>query len=130
MANIVNTTGRLVADPKTFPNKDGSQTVLFTIAARRNYANRQGVVESDFIPFTAYISKDRVSKNPFMYLKKGMLVGIEASIRSYTTTNADGSTNYGVNLQVNRVEFLESKATVDARAQAAQAAVAQAPVAQ
>lgn len=122
-------TGRITSAPTFKANKDGSQTVLFQLAVRRNYANHEGVVESDFINLQGYIPANKVgTKHQYSYLDTGMLVSVTAEIRTYTIGEGDART-YGWNLQANNIEFLESKAVTDARKAARAAQAQQAPAA-
>jgi len=71
--------GRLTADPKVYPNPKGGCTAKYTIALDRGCVNADGSKQTDFIPCTAFSKNGEFAQK---YLRKGMLTGIEGSIRT------------------------------------------------
>ena len=98
-------TGRITKNIDLRYTQNQTPVARFTIAVNRDFKNKQGQYESDFINCIAYRqTADVLSK----YVEKGDLIGIEGSIRtgSYET---DGKKTYITDIQVDRVEFLQSK---------------------
>lgn len=108
--NTVTLVGRTTRDAKIVDNKNGSKAVLFTMAVERNYKDSEGNRPVDFISVKAFISDKAKSNGPYDYLKKGMLIGIEAELRS-SQFEADGETRYvqDVIVKQNGLAFLEAK---------------------
>lgn len=100
--------GRLTRDLQIIPNKNGSKTVLFTLAVQRNRKDKDGNRQTDYIPVKAFIAKDAKSNGPFDYMSKGQLVAIEAELRS-SQYEKDGQTVYGLDVTVkqNGVSLIE-----------------------
>lgn len=121
--------GRLVSDPVTFANKDGSHKVKFTIACENNYKDKEtGKRESQMIPVEAY-TKD-LAASPFSKIHKGDKISAECSLRN-NNYEKDGKPVYDTIVFVEAIQFEESKSVTDARAAeyAAKAAAATAPAA-
>ncbi len=119
--------GRLVSDPVTFANKDGSHKVKFTLACENNFKNREtGKRDSEMIPVEAY-TKD-LAASPFSKIHKGDKISVECSHRS-NNYEKDGQMIYTTILFAEGIQFEESKSVTDARAaeNAAKAAAAAAP---
>lgn len=128
MLNKVTLVGRATRDPKIMTNENGSKTVLFTVAAQRNFKSQSGDRESDFINVKAFIPANAKSNGPFDYLKKGQLVSVEATLRS-SQYEKDGETVYvtDVVLEQNGLSLLDrpkGATTADASAPADEAAPA------
>lgn len=132
--------GRLVADPVTFKNSDGSTKVKFSLACENNYKNKDGKRDSQIIPVEAYVKSD-YEKSPFARIGKGDKISAEISLKQNNYT--DKKTNemvYSTVVFVEGIQFEESVAVTTARhaanaaqttadaAQAAAPAVAPAPV--
>ena len=79
MMNKVCLVGRLTRDPelRVTPGT-GTQVATFTLAVDRNYKNRQGEREADFIRIVTWRKLAELCAN---YLGKGRLVGITGRIQ-------------------------------------------------
>lgn len=128
--------GRLVADVRVFPNKDGSSKVKFTIAAENDYKDKKtGKREAQMIPVEGFVSK-AYADSPFAKIHKGDKVTLETTLKN--NDYKDAKTNemvYSTVIFINKVTFEESKSVTEARAaenavKAAEAAVAEAPAVQ
>lgn len=110
-------TGRAVRDPQFFTNSDGSQKVLMTIAAQRNFRNNEGKRDTDFIPLEAFIPAATVKANNSVYnlIHKGDKITVEYTIRSSVYTDKSGRTQFGTALSVQNVTLEESKKDTDKR---------------
>lgn len=53
--------GRLVSDPTVFDNADGSKKVRFTVAAKDNFAGKDGKKDSQFLPLEVFRSAKAVT---------------------------------------------------------------------
>jgi single-stranded DNA-binding protein len=120
MSNPLNNTnliGRLAADPRVFPNSDGSKKVLFTLYVDRNYRNAGGEVVSDQIPVEAFVSKDVNGLGPYSHIHAGDLVAVQAQLEllPYTDKGTNEKKYPGVKIVSNTIQFLESRATTQGR---------------
>ena len=122
--NIVSISGRLTADPTFRQNQDGSWNVSFCVASRRNFKNRNGEVESDFVWFSRYLNADAYNnpQNPYRLLRKGAGVIVHGKIETWRTIGEGGKAITNAGLVCDSFEWTESKSAADARASAATAA--------
>ena len=111
------TTGRLVRDPQFFNNSDGSQKVLMTVAAQRNFRNSEGKRDTDFIPLEGFIPAATVKANNSVYglIHKGDKITVEYTIRSSVYTDKSGKTQFGTALSIQNVTLEEGKKVTDER---------------
>lgn len=114
--------GRLTRDPQVFANSDGSQKVMITIAVQRNFKNKDGKKDSDFINMEGLVSKDRVKVENgvtklgvYDYMKKGSLVDIQYTIRTNPYKDKNGEMQYPQVSFIENISLLESKNVTDAR---------------
>ena len=103
MINKIILTGRLVRDPELHETEDGVKFSTFTLAVDRNFKNREGEVETDFIDVITWRGQaERCSE----YLSKGRLTGVEGSLRINKTKKED-KTYINPQINADRVEFLD-----------------------
>ena len=109
--------GRLTRDPKVFDNTDGSKKVMLTLACQDNFKGKDGKKGTQFIPLTAFVSKDKDGLGVYAYMHKGDLVGVEYAVRtgSYTDENTK-ETVYTTELYVQSADLMENASTTQARA--------------
>ena len=128
--NVVILTGRTVRELEIMPNKNGSKTVLMTLAVNRG-KDRDGNQLVDYIQTKAFVAKDAKSNGPFDYIGKGQLVSVEAQLRS-GSYEKEGKTIYTTDVIINNggVTLLEGSrvAKVDAEAAPAEPVVDEAPI--
>lgn len=94
--------GNLTRDPEITTTNSGVQMCRFGIAVNRNYANAEGVRETDFFNVTAWRGNaEKCGK----YLHKGNKVAINGNIqmRSY---ESNGEKRTSVDIIVEDIEFL------------------------
>ena len=110
--NNVSLIGRLTRDPelKYIPGS-GTAVCNFTLAVDRGLSKskkqeleNKGKPTADFIRI---VSWGKQAENCANYLAKGRKVAVSGSIRTSTSKNDDGSTNYFTDVNAYRVEFLE-----------------------
>ena len=117
--NVVILTGRTVRELEIMPNKNGSKTVLMTLAVNRG-KDRDGKQLVDYIQTKAFVAKDAKSNGPFDYIGKGQLVSVEAQLRS-GSYEKEGKTIYTTDVIINNggVTLLEGSRVAKGEAEAA-----------
>ena len=104
--NKIMLVGRLVRDPEVRSTSTGSSTANFTVAVSRNFKNKDGNYDADFLPCVAFRnSADFVSK----YFKKGSLIGIEGRVQTRNYDAQDGTKRYVTEVVVENAEFVGGK---------------------
>lgn len=99
--NSVQLIGRLTRDPEVRYTNDNMAIAMFSVAIDRGKDK-----DADF-PNVKVFGKQ--AENCEKYLQKGMLVGIQGSIRTGSYEKQDGTKVYTTDVVANRVEFLEWK---------------------
>lgn len=104
--NISCLTGSLTTDPTFLKTKDGKEFAIQAILrVSRNYKNREGVREADFIPIR-YEGEKRMA---FAHmLKKGDYLNLVGSITT-KTYEKDGYKMYSVYFLVDNISFSPRK---------------------
>ncbi|MBO5103318.1 MAG: single-stranded DNA-binding protein [Clostridia bacterium] len=98
--------GNLTRDPELTTTTSGVQMCRFGIAVNRNYANAEGVRETDFFNITAWRSlAERCGK----YLHKGNKVAVTGNIQM-RTYEANGEKRTSFDIIVEDIEFLTPRA--------------------
>ncbi|WP_195941066.1 single-stranded DNA-binding protein [Romboutsia sp. 1001713B170131_170501_G6] len=80
----------------------------FTIAISRNYTNKEGVRDVDFIPVEIW---GRQAEILCKYVFKGMRIGIEGQIRVEKYKTKDGVSKTYTNVVASNFKFLDNKKT-------------------
>ena len=119
--NVVILTGRTVRELEIMPNKNGSKTVLMTLAVNRG-KDSDGNQLVDYIQTKAFVAKDAKSNGPFDYIGKGQLVSVEAQLRS-GSYEKEGKTIYTTDVIINNggVSLLEGSRVAKGEVEAAPA---------
>jgi single-strand DNA-binding protein len=113
--NNANLIGRLAADPKVFPNQDGSKKVLITVYVDRAYRTAEGKTISDQISVEAFVNNKVDGIGPFAFAHGGDLVGLSTHIEQLPYLK-DGKLVYpGAKVVIDDIKFLESRGTTQAR---------------
>jgi single-strand DNA-binding protein len=95
--------GRLTRDPELRYTSNGTPVCNFTIAVERNYTNRQGEHDVDFINIVTWRA---LAENCARHLGKGRLVGVDGSLQIRKSENNNRTyINPEVNADV--VQFLD-----------------------
>ncbi|OIJ07640.1 hypothetical protein BKP35_18315 [Anaerobacillus arseniciselenatis] len=106
MINRVILTGRLTKAPGLKYTPTGKAVANFTLAVNRTYVNGDGERGADFINCILW---GKQAENAVKYLHKGSLCGVDGTLRTRKYENNDGNTIYVVEVNVERVQFLEKK---------------------
>lgn len=108
--------GRLVANPVTFGNADGSTKVKFSLACENNYKSKTtGKKEAQIIPVEAYV-KSEYDKSPFARIGEGDKISAEISLRQNNYTDkTTGKMVYSTVVFVEQITFEESVAVTTQR---------------
>ncbi len=104
--NKVVLVGRLTRDPeiRTMPN--GNQVASFTLAINRNFKNKDGNIDADFINVSIF---GRQAENVGKYVSKGSLVGCDGRIQTRSYDAQDGTKRYVTEVIADNVEFMSSR---------------------
>lgn len=111
MINHVVVVGRLTRKPELKFTSTGTKYTQFSVATQRNFKNKSGEYEADFINCLMWRT---AAENFVKFADKGSLVGIEGRIqtRSY---DKDGKTVYITEVLAEGFSLLETKKVVEAR---------------
>lgn len=104
--NNVSLVGRLTKDPELKITQSGLSVCRFTVAVDRPYSKDQ----TDFINCIAWKKTAEFITN---YFSKGQRIALTGSIQTGSYTDRDGKTVYTTDINVNNVEFCESKKQSD-----------------
>ena len=88
--NKVILTGRLVKDGELRTTDGDKSKYVNTIAVKREFANKDGNYDSDFILFQCWNVSDKLQK----YLKKGTSVEITARVQTRTYDTQEGEKKF------------------------------------
>ncbi|CCL00301.1 Single-stranded DNA-binding protein (Helix-destabilizing protein) [Clostridioides difficile] len=105
--NQVVLVGRLTRDPelKYIPGT-GTAVASFTIAVDRNYINKEGKRDTDFIPIEVIGKSAEYCAN---YITKGKLVALEGNIKVDNYQTQSGEKRTFTKVSTKSVQSLESK---------------------
>lgn len=111
MINHVVVVGRLTRKPELKFTANGTKYTQFSVAVQRNFKNKSGEYEADFINCLMWRN---AAENFVKFTNKGSLVGIEGRIqtRSY---DKDGRTVYITEVVSEGFSLLETKTTTESR---------------
>ena len=111
MINHVVVVGRLTRKPELKFTSTGTKYTQFSVATQRNFKNKSGEYEADFINCLMWRN---AAENFVKFTDKGSLVGIEGRIqtRSY---DKDRKTVYITEVLAEGFSLLETKKTVESR---------------
>lgn len=110
MINSVVLVGRTTKMPEIRTIRDDKKVATFTLAVTRNYKNKNGDYETDFVPVIAYRSVDFIEK----YVGKGDMIGVRGSIqvRSY---EKDGQKRTATEILAEEVQLIPSGTKKEAK---------------
>jgi len=105
MLNKVCLVGRLTKDPELrFIPGSGTPVASFTLAVDRNFKNRQGEREADFISIVTWSKLAELCAN---YLSKGRLVAVSGRIQTRSWEDEAGKRRYMTEVVADEVSFLD-----------------------
>ena len=108
--NNVQLIGRLTRDIDLRKTPQGESVGRFTIAVDRNYKNKQGEYDADFINCVVWRQAADIMNR---YCKKGTKVAIDGNIRTGSYENQQGQRVYTTEVYVNNFYFVESAKSSD-----------------
>lgn len=98
--------GRLTADPIYKTTESGTSITSFTIAINRNFKNKEGKYDADFLNLVAYRNTaDFINK----YFKKGDMICVEGRVQVRNYDDKDGNKRYVTEIVVENAEFVGAK---------------------
>lgn len=106
--NKVIISGRLTKDTELRSSESGVSVARFTIATNRNFKNKEGNYDADFISCVAYRNTAEFIKK---YFKKGDGIIVDGRIQTGSYDAQDGTKRYTTDVVVENVEFNGSKNT-------------------
>ena len=99
--------GNLTRDPELKYTPNNIPVCRFTLAVnRRNYSNREGNQQTDFLPVTCWRN---TAETCARILKKGSRVAVSGSIQTGSYDAQDGSKRYTTEIVADEVNFLFTK---------------------
>lgn len=105
MLNRIVLIGRLVRDPELRYTSNGTPVSNFTLAVERNYTNKQGERDVDFIKIVTW---RKLAENCAHHLGKGRLVGVDGSLQIRNRkSEKDGRTYVNPEVVADNVRFLD-----------------------
>ena len=111
MINNVVLVGRLTKRPELKFTTNGTKYTQFRVATQRNFKNKSGEYEADFINCIMWRT---AAENFVKFTDKGSLVGIEGRIQT-RRYDKDGRTVYITEVLAEGFSLLETKETTEAR---------------
>lgn len=106
MLNRAVLTGRLTRDPELRSTQGGTQVCSFTLAVDRQFRNKNGDRDADFIQCVIW---RKSAENFAKFTHKGSLVGIDGRIQTRNYENQQGNRVYVTEIVVENFALLDSK---------------------
>lgn len=104
--NAIHLVGRLTKDPELKYFEDGTASTTFQIAVRRNFKNREGKYDSDFIQVRVLGKPAEAAAN---YLRKGNRCAVDGRLQiDNWKDDKSGEWKSFTKVIATNVEFLES----------------------
>lgn len=97
--------GRLTRDPEVRYNADNKAVARYTLAINRNFKNKDGNYDADFINCVTFGQRAEFAEK---YLKKGMKIAVTGEIRTDSYVHED-KTVYTWAVVVAKHEFCETR---------------------
>ena len=101
--NTISLTGRLTQDPDLRYTNNNVAYSFFTLAVDRNYTNKEGEKETDFLDIVTWRG---LAETCVENLNKGRLVGVEGTLQ-IRENQKDGTTYKNPQIVAENVEFLD-----------------------
>lgn len=106
MLNKVVLIGRLTRDPEIRYTGGNTPVASFTLAVNRNFKNKEGGYDADFINIVAWRRLAELISNS---LRKGSLIAVTGRIQTGSYEAKDGTRRYTTDVVADEVAFLERK---------------------
>ena len=98
--------GRLTADPELRQTTNGTPVCSFTVAVDRNFSDRNGDRQTDFLDVVAWKgTAEFVSQ----YFSKGKMIIVEGAIQTRSYEDRNGNKRKAVEIVADNVQFGEPK---------------------
>ena len=117
MLNRTVLTGRLTKEPELRATQGGTKVLPFTLAVDRQFRNKDGEREADFIQCVIW---RKSAENFAKFTHKGSLIGVQGRIQTRTYDDKDGKRVYVTEVVVEDFALLESRNASENGASAAQ----------
>jgi single-strand DNA-binding protein len=111
MMNRVVLVGRLVRDPNELRRSANNNAVISFTVAVDNRFTKQEDRKADYVPCVAW---NKTAEIVSQYAKKGSLVGVEGRLQS-RNYEKEGQKVFVLEVIVDNIQFLESKAAAEQR---------------
>ncbi len=115
MINNVVLVGRLAKDPEMRYTSSGTAVTNFRLAVSRPPRRDAPEGEEEQTDWLDIVTWGKVAENCAQYLDKGSLVGIEGRVQSRSWQTQDGQNRYAVEINAQRVQFLETRQEAERR---------------
>lgn len=96
--------GRLTKDAETKTYDNGGSVTSFSIAVQRNFKNKDGVYDADFIECRA---SNKTGETIAKFFHKGSPIIVAGDFRNNNWTDKDGNKHYGNYINVSDFAFPE-----------------------
>lgn len=107
MLNQIVIVGRLVRNPELRTSEGGKKFTNITLAVPRNYKNKDGVYEADFIDCRLWSG---IAENTTEYCKKRDILGVKGRIETRLLDDVNNNKKkYLSEVVAEKVTFLSSK---------------------
>lgn len=106
MINRVVLTGRLTREPELRQTQGGTAVCAFTLAVNRQFTDRDGKRQSDFINCVIW---RKAAENFTNFTTKGSLVGIDGRLQTRSYDDKDGKRVFVTEVVVDQFSLLESR---------------------
>lgn len=115
--NNGNLVGRVAQDLREFPNSDGSKVLLATIAVDNNFTSgAEKKAKTQYIPVRIFLAKTVSGRGSWDRVHKGDLIAIQTRVACEPYQKNNETVYPDPTIEVDGFpQFLESKATTDAR---------------
>ena len=110
LINQVTLVGRLTRNPELKYTQEGTAMTNITLAVSRNYRNKEGNIDTDFVQCTLW---KKAAENTVQYCRKGSIIGIIGRIQTRNYENAVGKRVYVTEVIADNVRFLGGKPAED-----------------
>lgn len=106
MLNVAVLMGRLTGDPEIRVTPDGKKVASFSVACDRDFKNRDGERQTDFLNIVAW---DKTAEFLEKYFHKGDLISVEGRIQARQYQDRNGNNRTAVEIVARNVFFAGGK---------------------
>lgn len=103
MYNFVYLIGRLTKDPEFITTESGKKLSHINLAVQRNYKNKDGIYEVDFIRCALW---EGIAARVCEYTHKGDLIAVSGKLRNVIYEDENNEKKYSNEIVVEKVVFL------------------------